>query len=241
MQRLGSHFTRTCLKRSFLNPVICKTRSPFTVRGIVASANATATLSPTATTDALGLANDRQNKVDDDLPDLLLAPSPNQTNQNAENSHTLENFNTSDENIEDLRKKYSLPAFLRPYQVQVIDECLAAFDRGLTRIGVSSPTASGKTTMFTHLIPSLRARGTAKQVLIVVGAIELAIQARDAVKAALPDLEVELEQGASRASGKADVTIATYQSLRPHRLSAYNPLDFCAVIVDEAHHAVSPS
>lgn len=36
---------------------------------------------------------------------------------------------------------------LRPYQLDVIRSCLSALDRGVTRMGVSSPTGSGKTVM----------------------------------------------------------------------------------------------
>lgn len=40
-----------------------------------------------------------------------------------------------------------LPTWLRPYQIDVIETCVKALDRGLQRIGVSSPTGSGKTVM----------------------------------------------------------------------------------------------
>lgn len=43
--------------------------------------------------------------------------------------------------------RHRLPSWLRPYQVEVIELCIAALDRGLQRIGVSSPTGSGKTVM----------------------------------------------------------------------------------------------
>lgn len=44
---------------------------------------------------------------------------------------------------------------LRPYQTEAIDACLSALARGRRRIGVSSPTGSGKTTMFMNLIPRI--------------------------------------------------------------------------------------
>lgn len=43
--------------------------------------------------------------------------------------------------------KDHLPPWLRPYQVGVIENCVNALERGLQRIGVSSPTGSGKTVM----------------------------------------------------------------------------------------------
>lgn len=76
---------------------------------------------------------------------------------------------------------------------------------------------SGKTAIFTsliHRLPTLihpHTKQEATKVLIVVGAIQLAKQAVETVRRAYPELEVELEQGHNRASGKADVTVATYQ------------------------------
>lgn len=140
---------------------------------------------------------------------------------------------------------------LRPYQEEAVGECLDSIANGVTRIGVSSPTGSGKTTMFTELIarlPALQrvdspAPGT--NVLIVVNSAELASQAAGAVSRAYPKLLVEIEQGQKfRASGLADVTVATYQSLvrgEGRRLEKYHPQSFKAVIVDEAHHAASRS
>jgi hypothetical protein len=52
-----------------------------------------------------------------------------------------------DAHITDLKRKYDLPNFLRPYQVEVIHACMSALERGVNRIGVSSPTGSGKTVM----------------------------------------------------------------------------------------------
>jgi ATP-dependent helicase IRC3 len=45
---------------------------------------------------------------------------------------------------------------LRPYQHAAVAACLDALSSGLFRIGVSSPTGSGKTTMFMSLIPRVR-------------------------------------------------------------------------------------
>ena len=45
--------------------------------------------------------------------------------------------------------------FLRPYQEAAIEACLDALSQGISRMGVSSPTGSGKTTMFMKLIPRI--------------------------------------------------------------------------------------
>ncbi|WVQ73832.1 hypothetical protein IAR50_003413 [Cryptococcus sp. DSM 104548] len=146
---------------------------------------------------------------------------------------------------------------LRPYQEHAISSCLSALEKGLRRIGVSSPTGSGKTTMFMSLIPQVpfykskgkgKARaaegdGRRKQTLIVVSSVELAEQAEAAAKRLLgPGWTVEVEQARRSATGLADVTVATYQTLnKTERLSKFDPSNFKLVIVDEAHHAAAHS
>lgn len=133
---------------------------------------------------------------------------------------------------------------LRPYQAECVETCLAALCRGVSRIGVSSPTGSGKTTMFTELLHRMPSPpGCSGQVLILVNAVALAEQAAATVRRILPHLSLELEQGTKhKASGVADVTVATVQSIcRPNRLEKYDPARFKCVIVDEAHHSTSAS
>ncbi|BEI90319.1 uncharacterized protein CcaverHIS019_0303890 [Cutaneotrichosporon cavernicola] len=80
------------------------------------------------------------------------------------------------------------------------------------------------------------------QTLILVGSIELAEQARAVARRLLPDWNVELEQAKHVASGFADITVATYQTLsNPVRLLKFNPERFKLIIVDEAHHAAAKS
>jgi superfamily II DNA or RNA helicase len=68
-------------------------------------------------------------------------------------------------------------AQLRPYHVGVIDACLNAIRRdGLTRIGVSAPTGSGKTVIFVKLIEEL-IKNQDDKVLILVNSEETANQA----------------------------------------------------------------
>ncbi|GAA6024337.1 hypothetical protein JCM11491_000381 [Sporobolomyces phaffii] len=139
---------------------------------------------------------------------------------------------------------------LRPYQVECINAVLHELRAGTcTRLGVSAPTGSGKTATFTRLISLLPARrhpGTnelATRVLIIVNSIQLAHQTHLAVARAYPRAHVELEQGSKhKASGHADVTIATFQTLGRDggkRLDKFDTEYYKAVIVDEAHHAVS--
>lgn len=140
----------------------------------------------------------------------------------------------------------TLSITLRPYQEACIQSCLDAIKSGHSRIGVSSPTGSGKTTMFVSLMARLESppgRPSATRSLVIVNSIELVRQTAENVRALFPNLTVEVEQGArNNASGVADITIATYQTLlRPERLAKFQPDRMKAVIVDEAHHAAAPS
>lgn len=53
-----------------------------------------------------------------------------------------------------------------------------------------------------------------------------------------PDKVVEIEMASSHASGQADITIASIQSI-VNRLEKYNPERFKLILLDECHHAVS--
>ena len=103
---------------------------------------------------------------------------------------------------------------------------------------------SGKTAIFTslvHRLPPLihpETNRTAARVLILVGSIVLAQQAALAVRTRYPTIRVEIEQGAHHASGHADVTVSTYQTLVRQgkfgqRLDKFDPATYKAVIVDE--------
>ena len=103
------------------------------------------------------------------------------------------------------------PILLRPYQESCLDACTDALKAGQTRIGVSLPTGSGKTTVFISLLSRIQPpenRLKATRSLIVVNSIELARQSAAQVKALFPDWSVEIEQGVKHnASGKADVYV----------------------------------
>ncbi|EMD42116.1 hypothetical protein CERSUDRAFT_147660 [Gelatoporia subvermispora B] len=135
---------------------------------------------------------------------------------------------------------------LRPYQENCIETCLDALREGSTRIGVSLPTGSGKTTVFISLLSRIdppKKSPRANQALIIVNSIELALQAAAQTEKLCPEWSVEIEQGQKHeASGQADVTVATYQTLlRPNRLAKFDPKRLKAIIIDEAHHAAAPA
>ncbi|KAF9535421.1 P-loop containing nucleoside triphosphate hydrolase protein [Crepidotus variabilis] len=140
----------------------------------------------------------------------------------------------------------SEPVILRPYQEQCLDACMDALRAGHTRLGVSLPTGAGKTTVFISLLSRLAPPAEnekATRSLIVVNSIELARQSAAQVARLFPNWTVEIEQGGKYiASGYADVTVATYQTLsKENRLLKFDPAALKAVIVDEAHHAAAKS
>lgn len=105
----------------------------------------------------------------------------------------------------------STPVVLRSYQEHCLRVCTDALASGATRIGVSLPTGSGKTTVFISLLSRISPPAENKQAtksLIIVNSIELARQSADQLARLFPDWHVEIEQGAKyQASGLADVYV----------------------------------
>ncbi|KAL2129927.1 hypothetical protein VTI74DRAFT_7091 [Chaetomium olivicolor] len=131
---------------------------------------------------------------------------------------------------------------LRDYQEECIQSVLASLEKGHKRLGVSLATGSGKTVIFTQLIGRVKPRSeTATQTLILAHRRELVEQAARHCSRTYPDRSIELELGKLSASGTADITVASLQSiLSKDRLSKFDPKRFKLVLVDEAHHIVSP-
>ncbi|KAI0701408.1 P-loop containing nucleoside triphosphate hydrolase protein [Cerioporus squamosus] len=137
------------------------------------------------------------------------------------------------------------PIVLRPYQQDCLNTCVEELADRSRRIGVSLPTGSGKTAIFLHLLETLpppAAAPNATRAIIVVSGIELVQQTVEQARRLFPHWTIEIDQGGERASGLADITVATIQSLsRPGRLDELNPRFTKIIIVDEAHHAAALS
>ena len=134
------------------------------------------------------------------------------------------------------------PVQLRDYQEECIQSILTAIQNGHKRLGISLATGAGKTVIFTQLIdrvePSLK---KADQTLILAHRRELVEQAARHCSNAYPSKRVEIEMGNMHASGSADITIASVQSITSgDRFSKFDPQQFKLVLVDEAHHIVAP-
>jgi ATP-dependent helicase IRC3 len=129
---------------------------------------------------------------------------------------------------------------LREYQEECIQSVLSYLQKGHKRLGVSLATGSGKTVIFTHLIDRVPASGDASQTLILAHRRELVEQAARHCSLAYPDKQVDIEMGNHHASGAADITVASIQSIMSgDRLAKFDPARYKLVLVDEAHHIVS--
>lgn len=90
------------------------------------------------------------------------------------------------------------------------------------------------------MIDRVPATGDASQTLILAHRRELVEQAARHCALAYPEKRVELEMGNNHASGSADITVASIQSIMSgERVAKFDPGRYKLVLVDEAHHIVS--
>ncbi|KAG7103811.1 putative mitochondrial ATP-dependent helicase irc3 like protein [Verticillium longisporum] len=131
---------------------------------------------------------------------------------------------------------------LRGYQEECIQSILLSLQEGQKRLGVSLATGSGKTVIFTQLIQRvLPTSERATQTLIIAHRRELVEQAARHCQSTYPEATIDIEMGSLHASGIADITIASLQSITSKgRLQKFDPARFKLVLVDEAHHIVAP-
>ncbi|KAK6507433.1 hypothetical protein TWF481_005866 [Arthrobotrys musiformis] len=131
---------------------------------------------------------------------------------------------------------------LRDYQEECIQAVLDHHQRGHRRLGISLATGSGKTVIFTQLIERIiPLRPEATQTIIIAHRRELVEQAAAHCRNRYPDKTVEVEMGPSHATGTADITVASIQSITSSstRISKFKPELHKLILIDEVHHAVS--
>lgn len=84
--------------------------------------------------------------------------------------------------------------------------------------------------------------GDATQTLILVHRRELVEQAARQCSLRYPEKRIEIEMGNLHASGSAEITVASIQSIiSKDRVDKFDPTRFKLVLVDEAHHIVASS
>ncbi|KAM0282695.1 hypothetical protein ACHAQH_002892 [Verticillium albo-atrum] len=96
--------------------------------------------------------------------------------------------------------------------------------------------------IFTQLIQRVQPTSEqATQTLIIAHRRELVEQAARHCQNAYPEASIDIEMGSLHATGIADITIASLQSITSKdRLEKFDPSRFKLVLVDEAHHIVAP-
>jgi ATP-dependent helicase IRC3 len=136
------------------------------------------------------------------------------------------------------------PLQLRDYQQECIDAVLSHVDAGHRRMGVSLATGSGKTVIFTQLISRLLHPSRPKhatRTLILAHRTELVQQAHAHCRRNYPEATIEVEMAALKASGEADITVASIHSIASgDRIQKFDPRAYKLILIDEAHHAVAP-
>jgi superfamily II DNA or RNA helicase len=137
---------------------------------------------------------------------------------------------------------------LRPYQNKASDCVIAAWQDGACSALVVMPTGAGKTILFADIIR----RKLPGRTMVLSHRQELTWQARDKIKR-VTGLEVDVEMGEYKSAQdgslfhpRAQVIVSTIQTHTAGgdgggRMGKFDPMDFALLIIDEAHHATSPS
>lgn len=133
---------------------------------------------------------------------------------------------------------------LRPYQSAASDAIFKEWQDNDSTL-VVMPTGGGKTVLFADVIRRVFPR----RALVIAHREELIFQARDKIQR-VTGLSADVEMGEYRADGglfgAARVVVSTIQTQCSGgdgggRMSKFDPQRFGVLIIDEAHHATSPS
>lgn len=124
----------------------------------------------------------------------------------------------------------------RPYQVEAKEAILSRKESGVTRQLVSLPTGTGKTVLFGLLAKELNTK-----TLIIAHREQLIKQAVDKVSLVWPGVDIGVCM-ADRNEIESQIVVASIQTAsKPGRLEQLKEKGFSLCVVDEAHHAASPS
>lgn len=128
----------------------------------------------------------------------------------------------------------------REYQVTARDRVFGEWGRGTASTLLVLPTGTGKT-IVAGMVHRKAIDDHGRRGLFIAHREELIRQAVD--KLGRFDLQCSVEMGDARGRadegllGKPDVVVATVQTLQKKRLESWNPREFGAITIDEAHHA----
>jgi superfamily II DNA or RNA helicase len=128
----------------------------------------------------------------------------------------------------------------RPYQAEDLSKIEDRYKAGVFNLLVKQATGLGKTPLFSMLKKRLNLAG---RKMVLAHTDELVKQAADKLRQWNPDLTVGIEKAEQRSSGE-DIVVASVQTIGragSPRLLQFNPMEFDALVVDEAHHATAPS
>ena len=129
---------------------------------------------------------------------------------------------------------------LRPYQKEAVNAIEDEWGKGVKRTLLVLPTGTGKTICFAKVTEDRARMGD--RVLILAHRGELLDQARDKI-AKSTGLGCSVEKAEESCLGSFyRITVGSVQTLmRQSRLDRFKPDHFGTIIIDEAHHALSPS
>ena len=129
---------------------------------------------------------------------------------------------------------------LRPYQNEAVSAIFNQWNNGFKNTLLVLPTGTGKTVVFSKVVEEEVKDGS--KALILAHRGELLDQASDKLKVA-SGLDSALEKAESTSIGSPlNVTVASVQTLSQEKRLTKFPRDyFKTIVVDEAHHAMSPT
>ena len=133
----------------------------------------------------------------------------------------------------------TIPPKLRDYQRQCLRSIFERYREGVRRQLACLPTGTGKTVIFAEFPRYFKMKN---RMLVLAHRAELLDQARDKIRAANPDLRVEVDQADRTAGPDCDVVVASVATLGrkgSKRLERLDPDRFFLIVVDEAHHATA--
>ena len=129
---------------------------------------------------------------------------------------------------------------LRPYQEEAKDAIFAEWNNGNKKTLLNLATGLGKTVVFSKVAEEFAKKD--KKVLVLAHRAELLDQAADKIKN-ITGFDVSYEKASQTSlDSNASITLGSVQTVsKDKRLEMFDKHYFDAVIVDEAHHCMSPS